>query len=360
MNDVIALGLMSGTSIDGLDVALCRFWQNNNHWHYQLLAATQFEYEASLKHKLADTTKMSALALALFEIELSRIWANQVQQFLAQHALKPHVIAMHGHTVFHSPSEGLTLQIGKGALMAEWCGIPTVSDFRSGDVALGGQGAPLVPVGDELLFGQYDACLNLGGIANISYRIFDKHAHNKQRIAYDISPCNMALNILAESLNLNYDPQGENAKKGTVNTDLLNNLNQLEFYTLTGAKSLGKEWFEKQFLPLLQRYPISPYDQLRTVATHIALQISQHIRQSKASQILVTGGGAKNLFLINLIQEAINSRLVIPEERLIDYKEAIIFAFLGALRLYHQTNCLASVTGAQRDSCGGGLYLSVQ
>jgi anhydro-N-acetylmuramic acid kinase len=235
--------------------------------------------------------------------------------------------------------------------MAEWCGITTVCDFRSGDVALDGQGAPLVPIGDELLFAQYEACLNLGGIANISYR------DNGQRIAYDISPCNMALNLLATALHLNYDPQGENACKGAVNTDLLNSLNRLEFYHIAGAKSLGKEWFETQFLPLLQAAPLSPYDKLHTVTTHIAVQTGQHIRQSKAAQTLVTGGGAKNCFLIELIQKETDSQLIIPEELIIDYKEAIIFAFLGTLRLYNKTNCLAAVTGAQRDSCSGGIYV---
>jgi anhydro-N-acetylmuramic acid kinase len=316
-----------------------------------LLSAANFEYEASLRDRLSEATEMSALALAQFEIELSRIWAKNVKQFLAQQTVKPDLIAMHGHTVFHAPEDGLTLQIGKGALMAEWCGITTVCDFRSGDVALGGQGAPLVPIGDELLFGQYEACLNLGGIANISYR-----DNGQQRIAYDISPCNMALNLLAGALSLDYDPQGENARQGAVNANLLNSLNQLEFYRLAGAKSLGKEWFETQFLPLLQTSLLSPYDKLRTVSAHIAIQTGQHISQSKAAQTLVTGGGAKNHFLIELIQKETDSRIIIPEELLIDYKEAIIFAFLGALRLCGETNCLAAVTGALRNSCAGGIY----
>jgi anhydro-N-acetylmuramic acid kinase len=346
---------MSGTSTDGLDVALCRFWQDNNQqWQYQLLTAENFKYEANLRHKMAEANKMSALALAQFEVELSRIWAKNVNQFLAQQTVKPDLIALHGHTVFHCPEEGLTLQIGKGALIAEWCDITTVCDFRSGDVALGGQGAPLVPVGDELLFGQYEACLNLGGIANISYR------NNEKRIAYDIVPCNMALNLLSGTLYLDYDPQGENAEKGAVNETLLNKLNKLSFYRLTGAKSLGKEWFESQFLPLLQEAILSPEDKLRTVSVHIAAQISRKISQSKASRILVTGGGAKNNFLIQLIQKKIDSKLVIPEQVLVDYKEAIIFAFLGVLRLQGKINCLADVTGAQRDSCGGGIYFCIK
>ena len=351
----IALGLMSGTSIDGLDMALCRFWQDDSQqWHYQLLAAANFEYEAKLRQKLIEATEMTALELAQFEVELSRLWAKNVKQFLRQQAVIPDLIAMHGHTVFHRPEEGLTLQIGKGALMCEWCGITTVCDFRSGDVALGGQGAPLVPIGDELLFGQYGACLNLGGIANISYR--DKG----RRIAYDISPCNMAFNQLANALHLAYDPQGENAAKGTVNEALLRQLNELDFYRIEGAKSLGKEWFQSQFLPILQASSLNIYDKLRTVSVHIATQIGKHIRQSKASQTLVTGGGAKNRFLIELIQKEIDSKLIIPEELLIDYKEAIIFAFLGVLRLRGEHNCLAAVTGAQRNSCAGGVYETVK
>jgi anhydro-N-acetylmuramic acid kinase len=344
---------MSGTSTDGLDVALCRFWRDETRrWHYQLLAAESFEYETGLRHKMAEANEMRALDLAQFEVELSRVWAKNVNQFLAQQAVKPNLIAMHGHTVFHRPEEGLTFQIGKGALMAEWCGVTTICDFRTGDVALGGQGAPLVPAGDELLFGQYEACLNLGGIANISYR------NGGKRIAYDIVPCNMALNLLAGALCLDYDPQGENAEKGIMNETLLNRLNELAFYRLSGAKSLSKEWFESQFLPLLQETALSTYDKLRTVSEHIAAQIGRHICQSKATQILVTGGGAKNNFLIQLIQKEIDSKLIIPEQTLIDYKEAIIFAFLGTLRLHGETNCLADVTGAWRDSCGGGIYFA--
>ena len=348
----IALGLMSGTSVDGLDAALCRFWQDDSRqWRYQLLAAATFEYEAALRQKLIKITEMTALELAQFEVELSRIWARNVRQFLGQQAVMPDLIAMHGHTVFHCPEEGLTLQIGKGAVLSEWCGISTVCDFRSGDVALGGQGAPLVPIGDELLFGQYEACLNLGGIANISYR--DKG----QRIAYDISPCNMALNRLADNLHLAYDPQGENAAKGTVDEALLHQLNELDFYRIEGSKSLGKEWFENRFLPIVQASSLNIYDKLCTVSTHIASQTAQHIRQSKATQTLVTGGGTKNRFLVELIQKEIDSRLIIPEEAIIDYKEAIIFAFLGILRLRGENNCLAAVTGAQRNSCAGGVYI---
>jgi anhydro-N-acetylmuramic acid kinase len=343
---------MSGTSLDGLDMALCRFsGDESNLWQFDLLDAITFPYSPEIVAHLEDAHLKSALELAQFEIELTNLWVNYIHKFINKTSYSPDLIAMHGHTIFHQPRMGLTFQIGKGAIVAARCGVTTICDFRSGDVALGGQGAPLVPIGDELLFPQYDACLNLGGIANISYRIDSK------RIAYDISPCNMPLNYLAQWIGEPFDRDGNFAQQGIVVEPLLFKLNHLEYYRTTGAKSLGKEWVSEQLLPLLTMSGLSAIDLLRTVSEHIAIQIANEIQKAGAKSVLCTGGGAKNRLLINLIREKTTAKLIVPETTLVDYKEAIIFAFLGVLRLRGDINCLKEVTGATKNSCGGAIYL---
>jgi anhydro-N-acetylmuramic acid kinase len=349
-NEYYALGIMSGTSLDGLDLALCHFTKNDD-WNYKIIAATTVEYTDCLREKLANALTLSAYEFAILDVELGRYIAAKVNEFLSTQNVKPNFIASHGHTTFHQPQIGLTLQIGNGAVIAAQTGITTVCDFRTTDVALGGQGAPLVPIGDELLFARYDACLNLGGISNISFNADGK------RLAFDISPCNMALNYLANKLNLKYDKDGENARKGNVNIQLLNNLNSIDFYKKAGAKSLGKEWFDTVFLPYLEASEISIYDKLRTVTEHISIQLQQVLPFAHNATILVTGGGARNVFLIERLAEISQQKIIIPDAETIDFKEAIIFAFLGVLRMRGENNCLKNVTGADVDNCGGCVYM---
>ena len=320
-NEYYALGLMSGTSLDGLDLALCHFVKTDA-WNYKVIAATTVEYTDDLREKLANALTFSAYEFAILDVELGRYIAAKVNAFLATQNVIPDFIASHGHTTFHQPQAGLTVQIGSGAVIAAQTGITTVCDFRTTDVALGGQGAPLVPIGDELLFSDYDACLNLGGISNISFN------KDGKRLAFDISPCNMALNYLANKLNLKYDKNGENARKGNIDTALLNELNDIDYYKKTGAKSLGKEWFDTVFLPYLEKSEISVYDKLRTVTEHIAIQLHKVLHFSHRATILVTGGGARNVFLIERFTEISQQKIIIPDTETIDFKEAIIFAFL--------------------------------
>jgi anhydro-N-acetylmuramic acid kinase len=275
--------------------------------------------------------------------------AQCVNQFLAQAAKKPDYIASHGHTVFHQPKIGLTKQMGSGAILAAKTGITSICDFRTTDVALGGQGAPLVPIGDMLLFPEYDGCLNLGGIANISQYT------GKSCIAYDISLCNIPLNFLAEQFGSSYDKDGNLAQKGEISAELLEALNKPEYFSLQGAKSIGFELFAEYYKPLMENFPISTEDKLRTMCEHIAIQIANNV--NRLQKILVTGGGAKNKFLIHLINEKTDTKIVIPDEQLIDFKEAIVFAFLGYLRIHEVNNCLSSVTEATRNSCGGAIYI---
>ncbi len=344
------LGLMSGTSLDGLDMALCRFVYNGSKWQYETLQCETAPYPSELIDRLAAAYSGTAYDLAVADQRLGQFMADQVNAFLAHAVLRPDYIASHGHTIFHRPDQGITTQIGSGAVLAAQTGIPVICDFRSADVALGGQGAPLVPVGDELLFADYDACLNLGGFSNISFR---QRGH---RVAFDISPCNMALNDLARQLGQPFDKDGVMAAQGAVVPALLEQLNALPFYAVQGSKSLGREWYEQTFQPLVAACDASVHDKLRTVTEHIAMQLAAVINQVQGDKVLVTGGGAKNSFLLQRVRAHSAHQLIVPDAMTVDYKEALIFAFLGVLRLRGEANCLADVTGAPKDHCSGAIY----
>ena len=349
---VIGLGLMSGTSLDGLDMALCRFTKREDGtWHYVILKCATADLGDELRRRLAAADTLSGLDLMVLDRDFATFTATQINRFLEKAAVRPDFIASHGQTVFHQPDRGLTVQIGSGAVIAALTGITTVCDFRTTDVALGGQGAPLVPIGDKLLFGSYEACLNLGGFSNISFDV------NGIRKAFDICPCNMLLNRLAQKMGLPFDKDGMNARDGYIFRPLLDRLNQLPFYQEEGAKSLGKEWFDAEVWPLFEQSELFVNDQLRTAVEHITAQITNVLNQHRIKSVLVTGGGAKNLFLMDRIRLfAPDTMVVIPQENVVDFKEAILFAFLGLLRLNGEANCLASVTGADTDNCGGAVY----
>lgn len=339
---------MSGTSLDGLDIAYCEF---SDEKHFQLIAAETYNYPLSWQERLASLHRASAEEYVKADAELGRFFGECVLHFRDKYPGRVDCIASHGHTIFHQPEHGFTAQIGDGNVIHAVTGLPVVCDFRRLDVALGGQGAPLVPIGDRLLFSEYDCCINLGGIANISYET------DGQRIAYDISPCNMALNHLAGMTGVTYDAGGGMARKGELITALLARLETLEYYHVPAPKTLGKEWFEKQFLPYLEPFKSQPVENLmRTVSEHIALRLADAIAQSGADthRVLVTGGGANNQFLLELLKEKIGTiEIVSIDQRIIDFKEAVIFALLAYLRLNKMNNTLASVTGASRDSSGG-------
>jgi len=283
--------------------------------------------------------------------DLGVYFGQLIRTFIDKHHLETDFIASHGHTVFHQPGIGLTVQIGNGAAIAATCGLPVVCDFRSGDVALGGQGAPLVPVGDVLLFSDFDFCLNLGGFSNVSYQV------EGRRIAFDICPVNTILNALSERVGLKFDRSGLIARTGTIDPQLLSDLNDQDFYSLIPPKSLGFEWSNEHIWPLINASSLPVQDILRTVVEHIATQIATSLSGFEKGRLLLTGGGAKNIFLIERIATLTKHKLVIPSELIIDYKEALIFAFLGVLRVREEVNCLSSVTGASRDSVCGAIYL---
>lgn len=357
-NKNYVIGVMSGTSLDGLDIAYCSF-SNKKNWEYTIIKAETIEYNTEWKNKLSTIETKSALELALLDSAYGSYIGNLVNAFIKKNKInttaafkkRTLLIASHGHTIFHQPQKRMTLQIGSGAAIAAECNLPVVNDFRSKDVALGGQGAPLVPVGDALLFNKYNACINLGGFANISF------AQIKKRIAYDICPVNIVLNTLANKLGKKYDEGGIIARKGKVNIALLKQLNQLPYYNQAIPKSLGKEWVLKTIYPLLAKYKLNPIDSIATITEHAALQIAKAIPTKKASNVLITGGGAYNTYLIERIKANTTANINIPDKNTVEFKEALIFAFLGMLRVQNKINTLKSVTGARMDSIGGAIYL---
>jgi anhydro-N-acetylmuramic acid kinase len=341
---------MSGTSLDGLDIAFCEFENDGRNWSYNILCGETFPYNEEWRHRLASLEKATALEIVSADVEFGHLSGRLAKAFIDKHKIRPDFIASHGHTVFHNPSDKITWQIGKGSSIAAETGLPVVCDFRSLDVAMGGQGAPLVPIGDRLLFGEYDYCLNLGGFANISYE------QNGQRIAYDICPANIVLNHLAGKIGKSFDPSGQMARIGNLSHSLLSTLNQLPYYDHPPPKSLGKEWVVSHIFPVLDSSSILLNDQLNTFCEHIAIQISRASGKDKNLKILISGGGAYNEYLLERIKYHTPNPILLPDENTINFKEALIFAFLGVLRWRGEPNCLQSVTGARKDNMGGAIY----
>ncbi len=352
-NDYLVIGVMSGTSLDGLDLALCHFNRKDGNWFYDILKANTIPYDHDLKQKLGTCQNLSARDFVALHRSYGRFIGEKVKAF-SDGVNKIDFIASHGHTVFHEPEKQITFQIGCGAQIVAHSGIKTISDFRTLDIALGGHGAPLVPIGDELLFHSYDACINLGGFANISYK------QNQFRIAYDICPVNIVLNELCELyFHQSYDKEGELGRQGKVIPELLNQLNNIAFYKLDAPKSLAREWVENQFNPIIKPYlSENIIDVLTTCYHHFAEQIAHIINQQKLNMVLFTGGGTFNSFFMELIKSKCSADICIPDSKLINYKEALIFAFLGVLRDQEEVNCLKSVTGAKKDNCGGSVFMA--
>ncbi len=345
------LGMMSGTSLDGLDIACCEFTRDESgRWHYTVTHADTFPYDLPWRNRLASLPQGTALEYALADSELGHLMGQLARDFIRLNDIKPELIASHGHTVFHQPHRRLTTQIGKGPAIAAETGIPVIYDFRSYDVALGGQGAPLVPVGDRLLFPDYRYCLNIGGFANISEEV------GGRRLAYDLCPANIVLNMLAARKGLEYDPGGRIAKDGTPDMKLLEALENLPYYRLAPPKSLGKEWVAENIHPLLTSSLYDPGTLLSTFTEHIARRITAALSPAAGDQMLVTGGGAFNSHLLSLIRKKTPLTIVVPDPLIVKFKEALIFAFLGLLRARGEINVLSSVTGSPGDTSSGAIY----
>ncbi|ANF51860.1 anhydro-N-acetylmuramic acid kinase [Chryseobacterium glaciei] len=340
-----AIGLMSGTSLDGLDICYATF-EKKETWSFQIIKAETIPYPKIWEDKLRNSIQLSAEELLELHSEYGFYLGKLTQNFIQKFELKNiDLIASHGHTVFHQPQKKFTLQIGDGRAIKIETDLPVIYDFRSQDVLMGGNGAPLVPIGDELLFSQYNACLNLGGFSNISLKINDK------RIAFDIAPVNIVLNKLVQKFNKSFDENGDLAKTGEINNELLLKLNSLDFYQQFHPKSLGIEWCNENIFSLFQN--IETIDVLATFTEHVAQQISKVINENNLKNILFTGGGTYNIYLIEKIREKTTTEIIIPKKEIIDYKEALIFAFMGILRLNNEINVLASATGSSRDHSSG-------
>ncbi len=346
------IGLMSGTSLDGLDIAYCTFRNNEGKWFFEIEKACCISYSEEWIKKLSTVEKLSAFEFVSLHNEYGYFLGKEVKKFITKNKIQADFIASHGHTVFHQPAKKITYQIGSAECIAVASGLNVISDFRTMDVALGGQGAPLVPIGDSLLFADYDYCINLGGFANLSYQ------YNNERIAYDICPMNIVLNSLAQELSFSYDNKGILAKQGVVYQSLLDELENIEYYHRKYPKSLGKEWLVETFLPIISKYELSVYDKLRTVSEHIVCQVLKATKSSNNNaKLLFTGGGTYNDFIIGQIKTKSKHSIIIPQNTIIDFKEALIFAFLGVLRIREEINCLKSVTGASKDNIGGKILL---
>jgi anhydro-N-acetylmuramic acid kinase len=351
-----AIGIMSGSSLDGLDIAFAQLEENAGKWQYDIIAADCVEYDGAWQQHLANAVQLNAYDYQLLHTAYGHYIGGQVNTFIEKHQLqhKVHLIASHGHTVFHVPEKKMTAQIGDGAAIAAVTGLPVVSDLRAMDIALGGQGAPLVPVGEKFLFTGFDAFLNIGGIANISLNSKGSY------IAFDLCPANRVLNMLANEAGLPYDKDGAIAASGIMSEALLQQLQALEYYGRPYPKSLDNGFGTNVVYPLIKEANISNADALRTYTEHIALQVSNALTGIKSSNMLVTGGGAFNLFLMERIKALVADKgitLTVPDATVVQYKEALVMALIGVLRWREETNTLPTVTGASRAGIGGAMWL---
>ena len=350
------IGLMSGTSLDGLDLAYCHIWENNGIWEFDIKNTKSVSYAADMLNTLKDAIGLSAEKLIELHNTYGTWLGEQALLFIEENKLDVDYIASHGHTTHHRPEMGLTFQVGSGQHLANTCGHKVVCDFRTNDLALGGQGAPLVPIGDRIFFNEYDFCLNLGGISNISFEVKGK------RIAYDIGLANMILNYITRKVDLEYDDEGKLARKGHINEGMLKRLNDLQYYLLPHPKSIGYEWFLDEVVPIVEETDDSIENLLHTSIHHICDKIAQQIElntNGEKQSLLVTGGGALNTFFIETLRQKLGdaTNVRIPEKIIIEFKEALVFALMGVLRVEQQTNVLSSVTGAKKDSSSGVVYL---
>ncbi|MES2852888.1 MAG: anhydro-N-acetylmuramic acid kinase [Bacteroidota bacterium] len=345
------IGVMSGTSLDGVDLAHIVFTVKNNKWDFQILESETVSYSIDWLNKLKIAVGFSEAALEKLNQDYTQLLAVIISDFIEKYEIKDlDAVCSHGHTILHQPQNGFTLQIGNLPEIATLINQTVVCDFRVQDVQLGGQGAPLVPIGDRILFSEYEYCMNLGGFSNVSFE------QNNKRIAFDISPVNTVLNFYANQLGLDYDDKGSISRTGICNKELLNELNALDFYQKKHPKSLGFEFVKETVLPIIEKYSIPIEDKLHTFTEHVALQIALAL-PNKNGSLFITGGGAYNDFLIERVQYHLpKMKLIIPSAKILEFKEALIFALLGVLKLRGEINVLSSVTGAKTDHSSGVIY----
>ena len=360
MNTYHVIGLMSGSSLDGLDIAYCQFQLDGGKWHFEVLATDVVPFTSKWIEEIKSLPEASAKKIWEAHVKLGNYFGERVEEFIEKNSLQNKVdfIASHGHTIFHFPEKKFTTQIGDGSAIAVKGNLPVVCDFRSADIANGGQGTPIVPIGDKFLFADYRFCLNIGGIANISCKT------ENAIVAFDVCAANQVLNSLANNLGKEYDDEGRIAASGNVNENLLQKLNELEYCSLPYPKSLDNSFSRGTVLPLLERFQIPTEDKMRTLVEHVAVQLAKHIElisdkekisSIKNEKMLVTGGGAFNKFLMERIKTQTTLLIEVPNDELVKFKEAVVIAFMGVLRMRNEVNVLRSVTGSSKDSIGGAV-----
>lgn len=348
------IGLMSGTSLDGVDLVFVKIVKGNGY-NFEIIESKTYPYSEKWKKILQGAFTFSAEKITELEVDYGAYLGEIINKFILQFGLsKIDFVASHGHTIFHQPHKKFTLQIGDGSVISAKTGLNVICDFRKQDLALGGQGAPLVPIGDHFLFGDFDFCLNLGGFSNVSFEL------DGERKAFDISPVNIVLNHYTAKINIPYDDRGNLSREGILNNELFLALNDLPFYKGNEPKSLGYEFVVNTVFPMIDQYQLSVRDVLRTFVEHTAFQIGRVLERFKnlrnENKVLITGGGAYNDFLIERIRSFTQVKTVIPDSKIIDFKEALIFALLGVLKDQQEINCLKSVTGALRDHSSGVVF----
>ena len=344
------IGVMSGTSLDGIDLASITVTFGDK-CEFEIHQSETVTYSYRWINKLKALTSLSLQEIKLLDKEYTTYLGEIISDFIERNKISNlDAVCSHGHTALHQPHNGLTYQIGNLPELATLINQRVVCDFRVEDVALGGQGAPLVPIGDKLLFSDYGYCLNLGGFANVSTEI------NGDRIAYDICPVNIVLNYYVNQLGLDFDDKGALASEGNINQELLNELNALPFYVLDFPKSLGLEWVQTTIFPIIDIYRLPIKDVLKTFIEHISIQIAKEVNKKRNSTILVTGGGVYNDYFLKRLKFHVKNNIQLPENQIIEFKEAVIFGLLGILKLRNDVNCLRSVTGASKDHSSGKIY----
>ena len=350
MKNYFVIGVMSGTSIDGIDLVYVNFFYNTS-WTFKILSSTTYKYDNDWQNILKNISDKNLDSIKQIDKKYTKLLSIYIQKFIKEFSIKKiHFISSHGHTSLHNPSKSLTYQMGNLKDLSSYLGLKIICDFRVQDIKLGGQGAPLVPVGEKFLFPEYDTLINIGGFANITIR------SNNSLIAYDICPVNIVFNHLSNLIDLKYDDKGKIALSGKINNELYNCLESLDYYKQVSPKSLGAEWVTQFILPIINSFIEIPIeDLLNTFSKHFASQIANNIKS--ADKILITGGGAYNDYLIQNIKDLTDYEIIIHNSEIIEYKEALIFGFLGVLKDLNINNCYSSVTGAIKDHSSGNIFI---
>ncbi len=358
------VGLMSGSSLDGIDLSYCSYSTSGDAFDWELLNHATYPIPDTWKSRLLHLPEQSAKTFVKTHTYFGHFLSEVINDFIERQKITPDFIASHGHTIFHEPNKRFTTQIGCGAAIATQTGLPVINDFRIQDISINGEGTPLAPAADLFLFEGYDFYLNLGGIANLTAKTVD------QLVAFDVCPANQLLNFLANQINLAYDKDGILAKSGQLLPALMERLRDFEYYRMSYPKSLDNSWIKKEVLSIFQQFEEPVQDKLHTTCKFIAEEITnslstviQSLKMGKNNhyKLLATGGGTFNEFLLECIVESntkgnLPIEVVLPEKEIIDFKEAILMGLLGVLRVQNRPNCFASVTGAKYDTIGGIVH----